>query len=484
MNPNKEATDKWIDFENPQTGNKVGRITEINGKKIYVSDREKTHYFGKYHGFGVSEIVLTELKQKRIEDIWLFYKPTGELFQSKLKQFEDSEEYENIENDLQKVLALKHFKKPTSNKLYEDMLKLMKEYLYVKEEEYHIFVLWILHTYMVEDFGVTPYIRLNGNPSSGKSTIMRFCRNLVGNGISGSFSVATIYRILKSNMPSLFFNEFEEVKEKRDLLDVLNNGYENGQTISKMDNINDSVITFSPFCPKMFGTVCFESIGTLDSRSIIIRTESSPRKLKNLVSVDKKRDEEFFKLKERIKNIINLHRKGVLKTFDTLDLNFMNRDRQIILPLAAIEEYFGFPKIIENYYSKLLWKSGHRKLENDYAFFIMKTLFNKGKMLLKELTKIFNRNFGIQKNEHYIGSILRNKGFEDYITRHGKGTIVEIPTKMLSEFFEAQNINIDWLKEEETSEVSEQSEPKEESVEQVNQSKTVEEAFNELGTLI
>ncbi len=440
----KEKKD-WVEFKNPKTGHKVGYITKNGDKDVYVSERTKDHYFKKYCGFGISEDVLNQLEKENIIEIYLECKELDEIFKTTVSEFKGCKSYNNIDEDKQKVMPLQQFEKMMSRKIFRDLVETLKQFISVKKEEYHTLALWIMHTCLVKEFGVTPYIRLVGMPGTGKSTIMRLCSKLVRYGIMGSFSEASIFRMNKEALPSLFFNEFEHIKDNKLMIEILNNGYEDGQMVSRVDK-DGQVSFFDPFCPKMFGTVYKESIPTLDSRSIWINTFKSPRKLRSLIGKDTTREERLMKLQLKIYEYITLNKSNILGLHSEIEIPLSNRAEQIIKPLATIERYLNVDELVVQTYKDKIYYSLVKSMQTDTGLKVARILYEqKGKISLKELTKKANDELEYPKHEKYFGGVLRNIGFSDYIKRQGDGTTIEIPVKQIIDLFEGRNIDKEML---------------------------------------
>ena len=87
--------------------------------------------------------MLETLRADGIEDICLIYKPTGEKFNTTTIAMKACQYYENVENDLQRIMPLGKFNKPAAMKLYNKVVEVMKQYVYLKEDEYNLFALWV-----------------------------------------------------------------------------------------------------------------------------------------------------------------------------------------------------------------------------------------------------------------------------------------------------------------------------------------------------
>lgn len=88
-------------------GKKVGEIR--NG--VYVSYRSKSTFFKMHNGFGLSQDIIDELKDKRIRHILLVY--DTELYYSSLENFTNLgiiyKDYSTGTEDKQIILALKNW---------------------------------------------------------------------------------------------------------------------------------------------------------------------------------------------------------------------------------------------------------------------------------------------------------------------------------------------------------------------------------------
>lgn len=441
----KKENKKWVEFRNPKTGKKVGYITEKGSKKIYVSERDEDHYFRKYNGFGMSEVVLGLLKEQGVEDIYIPYEPFYEIFKTTIMQFNSCEIYENIKGDMQKVMPIEKFERVCGKRLFEKIIKTLKRFICVKEEEYHLLAVWILHTYLVEYFEVTPYMQLTGLAGSGKSTIMRICSKLVRNGKTGSFSEASIYRMFKEDMPTLFFNEFEDIKDKKYLIEVLNNGYESGQVTHLV--IENDVKEFSPFCAKMFGTVNRQAVATLDSRGIEIKTFRATKKIEPLLGRNAEREDRLMELRKEIIDYMRQHQSTILELFNVINIPLMNRPEQIIKPLATIEKHLGINELVIDMYKKSMQSNLLRDLKTNQALVVLKILYkHSGKIKLKELTDLFNKEMNRDKPANYIGGILNRVGLKDYKETIGGGYMsVDVPLEVILEHFKSYNIGKELL---------------------------------------
>lgn len=443
MTTNNEK--KYIDFVNPKTGKKVGYVFRKGGEKICVTERTELHLFKKFNGFGVSEAVLKALKDEQIRQLWFVYKPTDEAFVTTVEQFEQCETWENEDEDVQRVMPLQLFDKPKGQALFRRIINTLKRYVAVRDEEYHILALWILHSYLVRDFGVTAYIQLTGQAGSGKSTIMKTCSKLVNNGKTGSFSEASIYRMMKEDLPTLFFNEFENIKDKEFMIEVLNNGYEEGQMMARV--INDEVRYFSPFCPKMFGTVNKDSVPTLDSRSMEINTFRATTKLESLHGRNPEREKTFVDLQKEIAEYLEQHKHEILELFNEIQISLTNRPEQIIKPLATIERYFGASELVVDWYKRSMQQQLYQDLKYNKALVVLKILYqHEGEMSLKDLTTQFNEELQLKKPANYIGGILDKLNLKAFKEQRAGGYMyVNVPIENILLHFSSYNIDKELL---------------------------------------
>ncbi len=173
--------------------------------------------------------------------------------------------------------------------LLDDVLAFVKRYIVLPEEHHYVAVaLWILHTWGINAFDMTPRLALESpEPQSGKTLVLEVLNVLLNKAIfSLNVSVAALFRVIDDGTRPILFDEvdaiFSQTKGdpgKEDLRGVLNGGYSRGATVLRVKMPGAVLQEFHVFAP-----VALAAIGklpaTLESRAIIIhmrrRTPDEP----------------------------------------------------------------------------------------------------------------------------------------------------------------------------------------------------------------
>lgn len=135
--------------------------------------------------------------------------------------------------------------------------------------------LWVLHTYVIEAFDVTPYIDVwSPVKGCGKTRVVEISAELVYRPVETvNATTAAVFRLIDQWMPTLLVDEQDSFMDhSNELRGVLNAGYKRGATIPRVVGDNQEVRQFETFGPKMLA-----GIGnlppTLRDRSIRIAME-------------------------------------------------------------------------------------------------------------------------------------------------------------------------------------------------------------------
>jgi len=139
-------------------------------------------------------------------------------------------------------------------------------------------VLYCLLTWVYEACRAVPYLRLIGLPGSGKSrgteTIGSLCYRAVS--MSGATTSAALFRVIDAVGGTLLLDEadFADSQVGADITKVLNNGYQQGSPITRMEKVGDTLEPrlFVPFGPKIInGRKPFRDDAT-ESRCLTLAT--------------------------------------------------------------------------------------------------------------------------------------------------------------------------------------------------------------------
>ena len=177
----------------------------------------------------------------------------------------------------------------SADEIYNDIYNELKKYLVLKEEEYCIITLWIMASWLVDDFSTCPYLCLIAPKSSGKTAVLSMLGELAYRSVSAiSVTAASLFRAIEMWHITLLIDEAEyQIKSETDagqaLYGCLNGGYKRGSYALRIEG-DGSVTSRVPAAYDVFG---FKAIAatklfhpTLESRSIIINmVQGMPEKI-------------------------------------------------------------------------------------------------------------------------------------------------------------------------------------------------------------
>ncbi len=169
--------------------------------------------------------------------------------------------------------------------VYEDVYNFIKEYLVLKPDEYHLMSLWIIASYLVDDFKTVPYLLFIAPKESGKSQAIIMLKELAYRAfIAASVTPASLFRAIELWKVTMLIDEAEtqvtnDTESGQALYQTLNMGYKRGAFALRVEG--DARIP-TPF--DVFGFKAIAStkifLPTLESRSIIINmTQGKPEKI-------------------------------------------------------------------------------------------------------------------------------------------------------------------------------------------------------------
>jgi DNA primase len=168
--------------------------------------------------------------------------------------------------------------------LYLQIEQVFRRYYYTTEEyDYVILSLFTLFTYFYELYDAVPYLYLNGQPETGKSTICILIQHLAFNGdMVSNISASALFREAEQKQVTLILDEQEGIsnrranEEKGDYMSIIKDAYKRTGTIKRQSIIDSSVTEeFTVFSPLVIANVMgLEDI--LKTRTIGIATKAAP----------------------------------------------------------------------------------------------------------------------------------------------------------------------------------------------------------------
>lgn len=193
------------------------------------------------------------------------------------------------------------------NEIYRNLVEILKEYCDLREDYYDIVALWIIGTYLHENFPSYPYLFLNAMRGSGKTRTLKLISYLSKEGcMLNSLTEAVLFR----TKGTLAIDEFEGITRKgmENLRELLNSAYKKGIKVKRMKKVftkegEDQVpMEFDVYRPIILANISgMENV--LGDRCITFVLEKSLRKeITNLIEMFEY-DEKIQKTKEMCNSI-------------------------------------------------------------------------------------------------------------------------------------------------------------------------------------
>lgn len=164
------------------------------------------------------------------------------------------------EENLERMEEEKLFAKPNNFliEVYNDIKEVLKYYIEMSEENYHIISLWIIGSYLHESFEAFPYLFINAMRGSAKTRTLRLISHMAykGNGnVETGINETTLYRTEKG--ATLVLDELEAIggKDKAEFRQYLNASYKKGITVSRAKKVKSKdgedyvVVKYEPYRP-------------------------------------------------------------------------------------------------------------------------------------------------------------------------------------------------------------------------------------------
>jgi hypothetical protein len=243
---------------------------------------------------------------------------------------------------------------------------LFKDYLVLPPGIAFVASLWVIGTYIFEDFDCFAYLTITsptkrcGKTRFGEILELVSCRALM----SVNLSEAALFRLIDSQKPSLIIDEAEALSSRdsdraKYLLSILHAGFKQGASVPRCVGRDFKVQNFSVYCPK-----AILAIGnlpdTLTDRSIVV---SMRRHLPNeQVARFRRRSasQQAAGIVNVIKAWVDEHKKQIVKTYFKQNLDFLrDREADIWEPLFAIATV-AVPERIEELKQTAIRLSGEK----------------------------------------------------------------------------------------------------------------------------
>lgn len=198
-------------------------------------------------------------------------------------------------------------------KAYEDIIKLINNYMDLPEEYAKLLSLWIIGTYFHSAFNTFPFLFINAMRGSGKTRLLRMISHLAKGGqgrVQTGITEATLFRMPKGE--TLILDELESIggRDKQALREYMNASYKRGGVVARNKKIRVknqetwAIDYFEPYKPIAMANI-WGMDEVLGDRCLNIVLEKSNNPAKTKMTEDFETNPKFKQLNELL-NVVSV----------------------------------------------------------------------------------------------------------------------------------------------------------------------------------
>ena len=204
---------------------------------------------------------------------------------------------------------------------------------------------YVLFSWVYDGFNELPYLRLRGDPGSGKTRFLLIVGSICYKPIfaSGASTVSPLFRILDTFRGTLIIDEgdFRFSDEQAEIVKILNNGNAKGFPVLRTESSGKrefNPTAYAVFGPKLIATRGFFEDRALESRCITEEMGQSRLREDVPINLSSSYKEEALQLRNKLLlfRFRNLHKRSAAESL--VDRSIEPRLNQIFVPLLSIIE--------------------------------------------------------------------------------------------------------------------------------------------------
>lgn len=204
---------------------------------------------------------------------------------------------------------------------------------------------YVLFSWVYDDFNELPYLRLRGDPGSGKTRFLLTIGSLCYKPIfaSGASTISPLFRIIDIFRGTLIIDEgdFRLSDERAEIVKILNNGNARGFPVLRSEATSKGEFdprAFAVFGPKLVATRGFFQDRALESRCITEEMGQGRLREDVPINLPPTYKEEALQLRNKLLlfRFRTLHRQSASESL--VDRSIEPRLNQIFVPLLSIIE--------------------------------------------------------------------------------------------------------------------------------------------------
>jgi hypothetical protein len=339
--------------------------------------------------------------------------------------------------------------KPTE---YGDLKSLVKEinqfihkWLDISDEHREIASYYIVLSWVYDKLNTIPYLRALGDMSTGKgryiNTIGKLCYKPIP--IGASPTPAVIFRIIESWRGSLIINEFNPKTSDEDdvIMQILNNGFERGLPIWRVNDDTKKVEAFEAFGPKIFGARKPNRDNAFESRCLTENMHETDRDdIPDILPPLFEQEQKELRCK-----LLDFRMKALNKNMTEfynvkLKCNATRRVKQTITPFLILTEFDKdsidiFDKVAREQYKKIIVSNAESPEGQYLQIFI--------NLMEEPLFEIQSKNIkdvliqeGVDRSVSSITRCLKGIGFTQCESKDGKKRLLTVEPKYFKKIVE------------------------------------------------
>ncbi len=295
-----------------------------------------------------------------------------------------------------------------ANVLYSSIKQLFKKYVVVSDEFFDVIVSYIMMTYIYILFQVIPYLWINGEKGTGKSTIMKIMSKLCFNPMfCSNVNPANIFRQIDNDGSTIILDEFEKMygEDKQEIIKILNQGFNIDGVVPRCVGQSNQIRKFRSFSPKIMG-----GISNIDDVLFERVIKYTTKKVKN-ITVPKFREDKDTKM-ELNKLVDDLYIFGLIyapkikEIYDKAEVGFKGytlREDDLWNPLLCIAKLIDTENentnVTDNllkYAKRLSNEKFKRNIENEPKLQLLYYLYSYFDSINVVIRKLHNQKYGVE----------------------------------------------------------------------------------------
>jgi len=194
-------------------------------------------------------------------------------------------------------------------KQYKNIISLLEKYVILDSEYYPLVALWIMGTYIHDNFNTFPLLYINATKGSGKTRLIKLIVALSKNGkLVNDLKESVLFRTAKGS--TIGIDEFENIgnRELSTIRTMLNSAYKKGVAVERMRKVvKDRKEEFEVERYDLYTSIVLANIWGMDSvvsdRCLIIRMDKSNDPIKTRLIEDFDNNTKIMGIKRTLQGI-------------------------------------------------------------------------------------------------------------------------------------------------------------------------------------